>query len=230
MTSYLTLLYSKVPTAYFEQVFGDSFDPGGRRYCRTKPTRKGIHPVTESPTAEQAAHAAARSAHIEQRAAGARAAALKDSPISEAIESLATAKPGDVQKIAASQITILDEYYRTALNQAQRSFRSAQILSGIGIGFFISAAGILLLQQSRDLALVTVIGGATVEVVAALAFWLYGRTTTQLAHFYERLEQSQRFLLANSFCETLDDNTKQRSRADLITAMTSGITNATTNK
>jgi hypothetical protein len=191
--------------------------------------------VTEPPTAEQVAHAAARTAHIEQRgieqrAAGLRAAALKDSPISKAVESLAIVKPGDVQEIAASQITILDAYYRTALTQAKRSFLSALILSGIGVCFFFSAVGILLVQQSRDLALITAIGGATLEVVAGLVFWLYGRTTTQLAHFHERLEQSQRFLLANSFCETLDNDTKQRSRADLITAMTSGITNATTNK
>jgi hypothetical protein len=186
--------------------------------------------VTESPTAEQVAHAAERTAFIEQRAAGLRAAALKDSPISGAVESLATAKPGDVQEIAASQITILDAYYRAALDQAQKSFRSAQVLSGFGVFFFFSAAGILLVQQSRDLALITVIGGATLEVVAGLVFWLYGRTATQLVHFHERLEQSQRFLLANSFCETLDNDAKQRSRADLITAMTSGITNATTNK
>jgi hypothetical protein len=150
------------------------------------------------------------------------------SAIIEAIESLATAKPGDVQEIAASQITILDTYYRTALGQAQKSFFSALVLSGIGVFFFFSAAIVLLVQQSRDLALVTVIGGTTIEVVAGLVFWLYGRTATQLVHFYERLEQSQRFLLANSFCETLDDDTKQRSRADLITAMTRGITNTTT--
>ncbi len=219
-----------MPTAYFERDFGDSFDPSGRRHCCTKPARKGIHSVTESPTAEQVAHAAERTAFIEQRAAGLRAAALKDSPISGAVESLATAKPGDVQEIAASQITILDAYYRAALDQAQKSFRSAQVLSGFGVFFFFSAAGILLVQQSRDLALITVIGGATLEVVAGLVFWLYGRTATQLVHFHERLEQSQRFLLANSFCETLDNDAKQRSRADLITAMTSGITNATTNK
>jgi hypothetical protein len=202
--------------------------------------------MPESPEiqARQTAHAAERTAHIENRAAGARNANLaglvaglsgrdfsvSTSLITRAIESLATAKPDDVQEIAASQIVILDSYYRTALDQAEKSFRSAQVLSGIGVFFFFSAAIILLMQQSRDLALVAIIGGATVEVVAGLVFWLYGRAATQLVHFYERLEQSQRFLLANTFCEKLDNDTKQRSRADLIAAMTSGITNATTSK
>ncbi len=213
--------------------------------------------MKESPEtlARQTAHAAERTAHIENRAAGARSAGLaglvarlngghfdvsnvssiagSNIPgvlITHAIESLAAAKPDDVQEIAASQIAILDSYYRTALDQAEKSFRSAQVLSGIGVFFFFSAAIILLMQQSRDLALVAIIGGATVEVVAGLVFWLYGRAATQLVHFYERLEQSQRFLLANTFCEKLDNDTKQRSRADLIAAMTSGITNATTSK
>ena len=82
--------------------------------------------------------------------------------------------------------------------------------------FFLGAVVLLITIQSQSIATISVIGGAIVEVIAGINFFLYGKTTTQLAHFHERLDRTQRFLLANSICETLGDETQQKSRSELV--------------
>jgi hypothetical protein len=63
---------------------------------------------------------------------------------------------------------------------------------------------------------VPLISGAVVEVVSSLVFYLYGKTSSQLSAFRPRLEVLQRYLLANSICESLDGEERNRVRAALI--------------
>jgi hypothetical protein len=138
----------------------------------------------------------------------------------EALSQLATASPGDVQQIAAAQIRLLESYYQDGLAQARRSFNWALIAAGIGLAFFLAAVTFLLITQAAPVAVpvavVSAIGGALVEVVAGINFFLYSKTTTQLAAFHQHLDQTQRFLLANNICESLEGDTKQSARASLI--------------
>jgi hypothetical protein len=55
-----------------------------------------------------------------------------------------------------------------------------------------------------------------VEVVAGIVFFLYGKTTSQMGDFYGRLERLQRYLLANSICESLQAEERDKTRSDLI--------------
>lgn len=55
-----------------------------------------------------------------------------------------------------------------------------------------------------------------VEVISGLNFVLYGRATAQRGEFHERLERTQRFMLANSMCEALSNENRDAARADLI--------------
>ena len=136
--------------------------------------------------------------------------------IGSAINQLAEASPGDVQKIAASQIKLLTSYYDDVLAQTRKSFNLALIAAGVGLVFFIAAVGSLLIVQTQPVAVVSVISGALVEVIAGINFVLYSRTTSQLAVFHQHLDQTQRFLLANSICESLEGEVKQTTRASLI--------------
>jgi hypothetical protein len=129
---------------------------------------------------------------------------------------LAEADPGDVQKIAASQIDLLTSYYNAVLGQATMSFRWALVATGIGLCFFILAITFLLVTQSQAVATISVISGALVEVIAGINFHLYNKTTTQLSNFHQHLDQTQRFLLANSICEALEGETKQATRAAIV--------------
>ena len=140
-------------------------------------------------------------------------------PISAVISDLAAAKPGEVQKIAASQIELLTSYYNAVLAQARKSFTWALVAAGIGLAFFLGSVAFLLFMQSTAVAVpvaaVGVIGGALVEVIAGINFWLYSKTTAQLAAFHQHLDQTQRFLLANSICESLEGEAKQQVRSSL---------------
>ena len=136
--------------------------------------------------------------------------------ITAAIESLSKANPSDVQEIVVSQIRLLTSFYDLALSQAHKSFRWALIAAGIGLVFFLAAVGFLLIRQSQDIATISLISGALIEFISAINFYLYGKSSTQLATFHTRLETTQRLLLANSLSENLEGDFKQRARLELI--------------
>lgn len=129
---------------------------------------------------------------------------------------VAQADPSNVQQVAASQLELINNYYSTILDQARQSFRWAIIAAGVGLLFFISAVGFLLVTQKSDLSAISVISGALIEVIAGINFYLYGRTISQLDLFHGRLERTQRFLLANSVCEKLKGEAQQSARVELV--------------
>lgn len=141
-----------------------------------------------------------------------------------ALKRLTEAASGDVKEIAASQIELLSRFYDLSLSQASRSFRWALVASIVGLLFFIAAIGFMVTQQG-DVAMISVIGGAMVQFIAGVNFFLYGKTLSQLTLFQGRLEVTQRFLLANSLCESLDGKVKHYTRARLIGAL-AGVSGA----
>jgi hypothetical protein len=140
--------------------------------------------------------------------------------INYAVDRLSKAHPGDVQEIAASQIQLLTSYYDLVLGQARRSFRWALIAAGIGLGFFLASLAFLLLMQLQNVATVSLISGALIEVISAINFYLYKTTSDQLANFHTRLDLTQRFLLANSICDSLEGDIKSKARYEIIKTIT----------
>jgi hypothetical protein len=131
-------------------------------------------------------------------------------------ERLAQAKPDDILTIAGTQTDILTGYYTAVLAQANQSFRWALVVALVGLAFFLGAVAFLLTRQDQSAATVSVIGGALVEVISGVMFYLYGKTTAQLADYQQRLAQTQRFLLANAICESLEGEEKQKARSSLV--------------
>lgn len=142
--------------------------------------------------------------------------------ISESLDRLSKADRADVQEIAASQIELLSAYYNLVLEQARRSFKWALVAAGVGLGFFLGSVVFLLLRQFHNVAVVSLISGSLVEAIAGINFYLYGRTSDQLADFHARLDATQRFLLANSICESLEGEFKERARSDLVRTIAGG--------
>lgn len=136
--------------------------------------------------------------------------------ITEITNELSETSPGDIQKIAANQTKLLHYYYNAVLTQATTSFNWALIAACTGLAFFLGAVTFLFFTNSQAIATIGAIGGAIAEAISAINFYLYGKTTTQLADFHQRLDQTQRFLLANSICESLNDDAKQTSRSALV--------------
>jgi hypothetical protein len=150
-----------------------------------------------------------REAWIERRFAG---QAYSSVPI----QNIADTYPDDVQQNAANQTALLTKYYDEVLKQAQTGFKWAVVASLIGLAFFLGAIIIFLSFNSIDGAVISMVGGAIVEVIAGLNFYLYGKTTAQFSEFHQRLAQTQRFLLANSICSLIEDAGRQTSRAELV--------------
>ncbi len=128
-------------------------------------------------------------------------------------------KADSVQEIAASQTKILSNYYLLVLDQADRSFLWAIIASAVGLIFFVAAITFLLLQESLDVAVVSLISGALIEIISGINFYLFNKTTSQFNDFHIRLESTQKFLLGNSMCDGLDETTKQETLSNLIHTM-----------
>jgi hypothetical protein len=136
--------------------------------------------------------------------------------IRDSINRLGRADPANVQQIAASQLELLAGYHEIALAQSRRSFFWALVGSGLGLSFFVAAVAFALTTGIALTAVIPLLSGAIVEVVAGLVFVLYGKTTSQLSNFHSRLEVLQRYLLANSLCESLDGEERNKTRAALI--------------
>lgn len=136
--------------------------------------------------------------------------------ITGSVSRMAQAEPGKIQEIAASQIELLATYYDLAIQQAQRSFVWALVAAGAGFFFFLAAVAFVLFNQAQNVSVISLISGALIEVIAGINFYLYGKTTSQLSEFRERLDQTQRFLLANSVCESLSGETQQNTRVELV--------------
>jgi hypothetical protein len=133
-------------------------------------------------------------------------------------KSLALQVIKEANPVGASVLVLNDEYYRSVLQQAQRSFLWALCAAIIGLLFFLAAVACLLLQQPQNISYVSVICGTLVEAISALNFYLYGRASQQLTVFHHSLDRTQQFILANNICELLQDN-KEEIRARIILAL-----------
>jgi hypothetical protein len=140
--------------------------------------------------------------------------------IRDSISRLGQADPHNVQEIAASQLQLLSGYHQIALAQSRRSFFWALVGSGIGFALFCVAVSASLLTGLALASVVPLVAGAVVQVVSGIVFFLYGKTSDQLSMFHSRLEILQRYLLANSICEALSAEEKDKARTALIHEIT----------
>ncbi len=77
----------------------------------------------------------------------------------KAVQEVAKADPNNIQEVAASQLSIINSYYQSGLQQSQQSFKWSLIWGGIGLGFLIGAISFLLLRQPTEVAIASGIGG-----------------------------------------------------------------------
>jgi hypothetical protein len=133
----------------------------------------------------------------------------------EACKEISTADQ-DVNELAATLWKLSINYFKDVRHQALMSFWMALIAAVIGIGLFITA---LLLMMSGRLTSpkLSLIASLNIEIVSAIGFYLYARTSHQFAAFHACLERANRFLLTNTMCEKLDDKRlRDRTRSELI--------------
>ncbi len=155
---------------------------------------------------------------------------VEESPTSSGVAfgAVARADPSNIQEVAASQLLLTNSYYHSVLRQARQSFVAAIIAASAGLTFFAAAVIVLLLTRALDAAILSTLGGVIVELISGLNFWLYSHAASQLDAFHLRLERTQHFLLANSVCESLSVDDRDRVRSMLVRQIITAPVESTT--
>jgi hypothetical protein len=139
---------------------------------------------------------------------------IEDSIVRDSIRRIGATDPANVQMIASAQLELIAGYHQIALAQSRRIFFWALVGSGVGLIFLLAAVAHAFPTE------IAFLSGAIVEIVAGIVFVLYGRTIPQLNTFQRRLDDLQRYILANSLCEALDGDERNKARAALIQEIT----------
>ncbi|SRR6266446_1488706 len=153
-----------------------------------------------------------------REAASQEAHALENS----VVKTIADAKAGDFQKIAASQIELGERYYKKVLEQANFSFWWALFAAVAGLFFFLVASG-LILRELGTISNASLISGVVVEIISGIGFTLYAHASRQLASFHVRLDRTLLFLFANTVCEHIKNELKETTRAELVLSMANSL-------
>jgi Cyanobacterial TRADD-N associated 2-Transmembrane domain len=126
---------------------------------------------------------------------------------------LAQAAPGNTQKIGALMLRMILRYYADVRSQARQSFYAALGAAVVGTGFFVWIAR----SSSGGLhASLAALAGSLIQVISGINFYLYFKVSRQFAGFHMCLERTNRFLLANTFCENLSETNRDVVRAELV--------------
>ncbi len=131
-------------------------------------------------------------------------------------DQLSETEPGDIQGIAATQIKLLDGYYKDVLSQSNTSFRWAIGVTVLSLIALFITIFVLASQSLNVVSLITSISSIIAQFIAGTQLFLYKQTQSQLAYFHQQLNQTERFLLANSVCESLEGEAKQQARTELV--------------
>jgi hypothetical protein len=136
-----------------------------------------------------------------------------------AIEAIQQADPTNFQQIASTTIELSNSYYTSVRMQSAESFKWSRIISGVGFFFFLAAIIFLIFELGNVSylgATISAVGGVLVEVYAGLIQWQGKQTVDQAKDYHIRLDRIQRFIIANSACESLNDSEKQQTRSEII--------------
>lgn len=141
---------------------------------------------------------------------------IKINEIRNSLTQLSKTDPKNIQLIVARQLEILSLYYQDALEQSHKSFVLACAGSCIGLIFFMFSTSFALVQGLNLNSIIPLICGAIIQILSGIVFYLYIKTSNQLNLFRSSLEQTQAYLLANSLCEALAGEEKNKARLALV--------------
>ena len=130
-------------------------------------------------------------------------------------ESIASVNVGETHKLASKLWDLSINYFKDVRRQAQQSFYSALGAGIVGTTFFFLAL-YLMMNGQVPFSRLSLIAGMMIQVISAINFYLYAKTSKQFSTFHVCLERANRFLLANTICENLDTERKHEMRQELI--------------
>jgi hypothetical protein len=143
--------------------------------------------------------------------------------LKNACNTIATTPKGDTRALASHLNKMILAYYEDVRRQAQQSFHSAVAMGTVGAALFFFGCYEAMRQgpgqsaASFTPAAIAVIGGALVQTLSGLQFFIYGRAARQFQSFHICLERMNRFLLANTIVESLThEPAQEKARLELM--------------
>lgn len=125
------------------------------------------------------------------------------------IHNVRDAQLSDTREVATSQLELINRYHHNVLRQVQQSFYWALFTAGLGTFFIIIAISFFILKQYTSVSILSSVLGTLVYAISGVNFYIYGRASSQFSAFHVFLDRTHRFLLANSICENIHDDSKR---------------------
>jgi hypothetical protein len=127
----------------------------------------------------------------------------------------------DVLKLMIKNVAELREYYVINKQQARNSFSAALFISVLG--FILFAAGVIISYYSTlpNIIQYSTIGGAVVEIIAGLFFWLYSKAITQINLFHTSLLKTEKFLTAIQLVDKISPENRDKTFSFIISKIIS---------
>ncbi len=137
-----------------------------------------------------------------------------------AIEEIAQSDPSDLAAIAGPHLKLVDSYYNNVLGQSRRSFTWA-IIGFVGMFVLIAVAILFLIfrlsgDTSNLAAIIMALGSVPSGLLAGYLLNLHKSASAQAAASQVHLDRIQRFFIANSASENLQEASKNSTREALI--------------
>lgn len=123
----------------------------------------------------------------------------------------------DVLSLMVKNVAELREYYVINKQQARNSFSAALFISVLG--FLLFGSGVLLsyvVPEKQNVVPYSTIGGAVVEIIAGLFFWLYSKAIKQINIFHTSLQSTEKFLTAIQLVDKISPDQRDESYKNII--------------
>ena len=120
----------------------------------------------------------------------------------------------------------IDKYYLQTQVQADKSFRLSAIAASVSLIMIISGIGMLFFNNADktiEPAYITMAAGVLGEFIAAVFFYLYNRTISEMSNYHQKLVLTQNISLALKITESLPVTEKSKVQAKLISSLSKDI-------
>lgn len=133
--------------------------------------------------------------------------------------------PKDIQQNAANQLHLLTRYYESGLAQAKNSFNWAIGITVFCVLSFLTIVIIFGQNEDKTIIWLSAFASGIAEIIAGTLLAIYKQSLSQLNNYNQQMSKIQNYLLANSFIESLSNETKDTARLELIKSISLSQTN-----
>jgi len=132
-----------------------------------------------------------------------------------AIKILKESEPTDFKKISATILGLCNDYYTFVRVKSERTF-SWTIRAYIAALLFFLASAVFFIINKTNVSYFTVLGTALTGLFGGLIQAHGIQVNKEAKECRENLDKIQRFIIANSACEGLEDQEKRQMRLEII--------------